>query len=82
MARSNTKSKPKVVSRGKTKSIRTRSTRPKGEWRRKVGEWLKDNFQAESIYFYRLAGLTAFLVVFGLVMVLSSSSIDSLVANT
>jgi cell division protein FtsW len=43
--------------------------------------WLQNNFQAESIYFYRLAGLTGFLVVFGLVMVLSSSSIDSLVAN-
>jgi cell division protein FtsW len=42
---------------------------------------LQDNFRAESIYFYRLAGLTGFLVVFGLVMVLSSSSIDSLVAN-
>jgi cell division protein FtsW len=46
-----------------------------------LSNWLKSNFQAESIYFYRLAGLTAFLVVFGLVMVLSSSSIDSLVAN-
>jgi cell division protein FtsW len=43
--------------------------------------WLHDNFRAESIYFYRLAGLTGFLVVFGLVMVLSSSSIDSLVVN-
>ena len=43
--------------------------------------WLQDNFRAESIYFYRLAGLTGFLVVFGLVMVFSSSSIDSLVAN-
>lgn len=46
-----------------------------------VKNWLQDNFRAESIYFYRLAGLTGFLVVFGLVMVLSSSSIDSLVAN-
>jgi cell division protein FtsW len=46
-----------------------------------VRNWLQDNFRAESIYFYRLAGLTGFLVVFGLVMVLSSSSIDSLVAN-
>lgn len=46
-----------------------------------VKSWLQDNFRAESIYFYRLAGLTGFLVVFGLVMVLSSSSIDSLVAN-
>lgn len=48
---------------------------------RKLVDWLQDNFRAESIYFYRLAGLTGFLVVFGLVMVLSSSSIDSLVAN-
>lgn len=47
----------------------------------KLTAWLRDNFKAESIYFYRLAGLTSFLVVFGLVMVLSSSSIDSLVAN-
>lgn len=47
----------------------------------KLRNWLQDNFRAESIYFYRLAGLTGFLVVFGLVMVLSSSSIDSLVAN-
>ncbi len=46
-----------------------------------LANWLRSNFQAESIHFYRLAGLTAFLVVFGLVMVLSSSSIDSLVAN-
>lgn len=48
---------------------------------RKLADWIQDNFRAESIYFYRLAGLTGFLVVFGLVMVLSSSSIDSLVAN-
>jgi cell division protein FtsW len=47
----------------------------------KLTNWLQDNFKAESIYFYRLTGLTGFLVVFGLVMVLSSSSIDSLVAN-
>jgi cell division protein FtsW len=46
-----------------------------------LAAWLRGNFRAESIYFYRLAGLTGFLVVFGLVMVLSSSSIDSLVAN-
>lgn len=48
---------------------------------KKLGNWIQDNFRAESIYFYRLAGLTGFLVVFGLVMVLSSSAIDSLVAN-
>ncbi len=65
------------VSAGK----KAKSFRPKGDRRQRIAEWLRDNFQAESIYFYRLAGLTGFLVVFGLVMVLSSSSIDSLVAN-
>ena len=38
-------------------------------------------FKAQSIEFYRLLGITLFLVAFGLVMVLSASSIDSLVAN-
>lgn len=38
-------------------------------------------FRAQSIYFYQLLGITIFLVVFGLVMVLSASSIDSLKAN-
>jgi cell division protein FtsW len=38
-------------------------------------------FKAQSIYFYQLLGVTVFLVVFGLVMVLSASSIDSLKAN-
>jgi cell division protein FtsW len=62
------------------KTTRTRSVKRKPIFLG-LSNWLKSNFQAESIYFYRLAGLTAFLVVFGLVMVLSSSSIDSLVAN-
>lgn len=64
-----------------TAGKKAKSFRPKGDRRQRIAEWLRDNFQAESIYFYRLAGLTGFLVVFGLVMVLSSSSIDSLVAN-
>jgi cell division protein FtsW len=38
-------------------------------------------FKAQSIYFYQLLGVTLFLVGFGLVMVLSASSIDSLRAN-
>ena len=38
-------------------------------------------FKAQSIDFYQLLGITIFLVVFGLVMVLSASSIDSLKAN-
>jgi cell division protein FtsW len=36
-------------------------------------------FQAQSKYFYRLLGVTVLIVAIGLVMVLSSSSIDSLV---
>ena len=56
-------------------------TNARGSRKVRLVNWLKENFQAESIHFYRLAGLTGFLVVFGLVMVLSSSSIDSLVAN-
>lgn len=76
MARVSATKNPKGSVRSKTKSIRV-----KGGRRQQIAEWLRDNFQAESIYFYRLAGLTGFLVVFGLVMVLSSSSIDSLVAN-
>lgn len=71
-----TPKKPHAVARNKTKA-----SRQKGERRRQIAQWLRGNFQAESIYFYRLAGLTGFLVVYGLVMVLSSSSIDSLVAN-
>lgn len=38
-------------------------------------------FRAQSIHFYRLLGVTLFLVAFGVIMVLSASSIDSLVAN-
>lgn len=63
-----------------TRGLKSKS-QPKINPIQKLGFWLKDNFRAESIYFYRLLGLTGFLVVFGLVMVLSSSSIDSLVAN-
>jgi cell division protein FtsW len=38
-------------------------------------------FKAQSMHFYRLAGVTLFLVAFGLIMVLSASSIDALVAT-
>ena len=73
------------IPQGKKQLTRTnppkKATRVRVSPIRKLTSWLQDNFRAESIYFYRLAGLTGFLVVFGLVMVLSSSSIDSLVAN-
>jgi len=38
-------------------------------------------FRSQSIYFYQLLGITLFLVVFGLVMVLSASEIDSFKAT-
>ncbi|MDQ1579234.1 MAG: cell division protein FtsW, partial [Microbacteriaceae bacterium] len=34
-------------------------------------------FQAESSNYFMLLGITLFMVVFGLIMVLSSSSVDS-----
>ncbi len=76
MARAAVAKKKSPTPRKSTKAVSARGNR-----KAKLVSWLRDNFQAESIHFYRLAGLTGFLVVFGLVMVLSSSSIDSLVAN-
>lgn len=75
MAKAAVAKKKSPVSRTSTKAA------TRGNRKERLVSWLRDNFQAESIHFYRLAGLTGFLVVFGLVMVLSSSSIDSLVAN-
>ena len=46
-----------------------------------ASRWFDKVFRAQSIHFYRLLGVTLFLVTFGVVMVLSASSIDSLVAN-
>jgi cell division protein FtsW len=44
--------------------------------------WFDRVFKAQSVEFYRLLGVTLFLVAFGVVMVLSASSIDSLVNNS
>lgn len=44
--------------------------------------WFDRVFKAQSVEFYRLLGVTLFLVAFGVVMVLSASSIDSLVTNS
>jgi cell division protein FtsW len=76
MARAAVAKKKSPAQRKSPKAVSSR-----GDRKARIASWLRDNFQAESIHFYRLAGLTGFLVVFGLVMVLSSSSIDSLVAN-
>lgn len=71
----------RTVNTARSKKAKANKSAAKLKPIKALSTWLRDNFQAESIYFYRLAGLTGFLVVFGLVMVLSSSSIDSLVAN-
>jgi len=71
----------RTVNTARSKKTKANKSAPKRHPIQALSNWLRDNFRAESIYFYRLAGLTGFLVVFGLVMVLSSSSIDSLVAN-
>lgn len=47
-----------------------------------LGLFVDRAFRAQSVEFYRLLGVTLFLVAFGVVMVLSASSIDSLVANS
>lgn len=48
----------------------------------KLGVLFDRVFRAQSVEFYRLLGVTLFLVAFGVIMVLSASSIDSLVANS
>lgn len=48
----------------------------------KLQVWFDRVFKAQSVEFYRLLGVTLFLVAFGVIMVLSASSIDSLVANS
>jgi len=49
--------------------------------RDRFGAWLGSVYRAQSNEFYSLLGYTLFLVAFGVVMVLSASSIDSLIAN-
>lgn len=46
--------------------------------RERFNNWFSRVFRSQSIHFYRLLGATLFLVAFGLIMVLSASSIDSL----
>ena len=60
----------------KTRSPKLQNITQSGKDRARV--WFDRTFRAQSIYFYRLLGVTIFLALFGLVMVLSASSIDSL----
>ena len=58
-----------------------RSQKPKGEPKRTLNDIFDSFFRAQSRQFYNLLGVSLLLVVLGLVMVLSSSSIDSLKNN-
>lgn len=69
----------KLTARKKTKSSRPQYLASSGLASLKV--FFDRAFKAQSIHFYRLLGVTLFLAAFGVIMVLSASSIDSLVAN-
>lgn len=69
----------KLTARKKTKSSRPQHLASSGLTSLKV--FFDRAFKAQSIHFYRLLGVTLFLAAFGVIMVLSASSIDSLVAN-
>lgn len=70
---------PKVNARKKINSTKSRSIASSSAASFKI--FFDRAFKAQSIHFYRLLGVTLFLAAFGVVMVLSASSIDSLVAN-
>ena len=69
------------TSKRNVKTARASASQISNATSQKLQVWFDRVFKAQSIYFYRLLGVTLFLVVFGVVMVLSASSIDSLVAN-
>ena len=82
-----TKSKSKLPRRNpvnatKFKSAKARSATQSQQSAQQLQILFDRIFRAQSVEFYRLLGVTLFLVAFGVVMVLSASSIDSLVANS
>jgi cell division protein FtsW len=69
------------VSRGRAANNRTDLGQIGNALGLKLGVVFDRVFRAQSIQFYQLLGVTLFLVGFGVVMVLSASSIDSLKSN-
>jgi cell division protein FtsW len=69
------------VSRGRAANNRTDLGQISNALGLKLGVVFDRVFRAQSIQFYQLLGVTLFLVGFGVVMVLSASSIDSLKSN-
>ena len=76
----------RVSRAAKPKAVKQRQTRSAQDFSAQSAQQLQvlfdKIFRAQSVEFYRLLGVTLFLVAFGVVMVLSASSIDSLVANS
>ena len=78
----------KPVSKAKVKQKTPKTSRANSsksfsqQTSQQLGLFVDRAFRAQSVEFYRLLGVTLFLVAFGVVMVLSASSIDSLVANS
>ncbi|WP_296631548.1 putative peptidoglycan glycosyltransferase FtsW [Rhodoluna sp.] len=62
-------------------SVRSGAAKLSGQGAVRVQHWFDKIFKAQSIHFYQLLGVTLFLVIFGVIMVLSASSVDSLKAN-
>ena len=69
------------MSRGRAANNRTDLGQISNALGLKLGVVFDRVFRAQSIQFYQLLGVTLFLVGFGVVMVLSASSIDSLKSN-
>ena len=77
---SSSKVKTKLTKRRPAKVASSKTARESST--QQLGVLFDRVFRAQSVEFYRLLGVTLFLVAFGVVMVLSASSIDSLVANS
>ena len=78
------KSKPAVRRQSQTapKGLKIGAQSISQQGSKQLQVWFDRVFRAQSVEFYRLLGVTLFLVAFGVIMVLSASSIDSLVANS
>ena len=76
----NIKSKSKTQSKPRS-SVKLSAAKISSQGASKFQHWFDRIFKAQSIHFYQLLGVTLFLVMFGVIMVLSASSVDSLKAN-
>ena len=61
--------------------MRARVAKITSRGREVTSNWMRNVFEAQSFVFYLTFGVLALIVLFGLVMVLSSSAVDSLRAN-